>query len=124
MTKQARSSLIRSRAIALRVVSLASVGAPIGHASQLPSVPAPSALSSLPSVKSAHVWRKTVSADTSEALPLGFVPAPVAPFVPAISPEMNAEVAPIAYAESLPEIGAHNLRHAVNCMLLALPWHG
>lgn len=121
---QNRVSFIRSRAIALRVVSFASIASPSVNAqSASPSVSAHSLSSPSLPYKSAHVWRKTVSADTSEALPAGFVPAVVpAPFIPAIDPALDAEVAPIAYAEALPEIGAHNLRHAVNCMLIALPW--
>lgn len=123
-----RVSFIRARAIALRVVSFATAAAPAAVSTAAPA-PAPSALSSpanLPPVKSAHVWRKTGTAqdDASEALPSGFVPPPVSPFVPAISPEMDREVAPLAYAEALPEIGAHNLHHSVNCMLIALPWRG
>ena len=122
---QNRVSFIRSRAIALRLSSLAlsTLGAPSVNASVSPSV-SPHSLSSPSVLPSVHVWRKTAKQDDGEPLPVGYTPAEVAPFTPAISPEMQAEVAPIAYAEALPEIGAHNLRHAVNCMLIALPWRG
>lgn len=122
MTKQTRLAFIRSRALALHVVSLASLGAPSAQ-SVSPASPASLFSPSLPSVRSAHVWRKaTQDADTSEALPLGFAPREIEPFSPLVSRAMLAEVEPIAYAESLPEIGAHNLQHSVNCMLIALPW--
>jgi hypothetical protein len=130
MTKNSRLSFIRSRAIALRVSSfaLSTLGATGAQGGVSPSV-AHSALSSLPSlppIKSVHVWRKTArSDDAGEALPVGYIPAVIpAPFVPAIDKAIDAEVAPIAHEEALPEIGEHNLRHAVNCMLIALPWHG
>ena len=118
-----RVSFIRSRAIALRVVSLASVGAPVAYASQAPSM-TPSALSSLPSpsAKSVHVWRKAVTDDTSEPLPVGFISAPVIPFVPAIDKAVDAEVAPIAHVEALPEIAFHHFAHLANCAPLLLTW--
>lgn len=124
MTKSSRLSFLRARALALRVVSFASIASPSVNASVSPSVSAHSLSSPSLPYKSAHVWRKTAAQDdTSEALPAGFVPAVVpAPFIPAIDKEVDAEIAPIAYAEALPEIGEHNLRHAVNCMLIALPW--
>lgn len=129
MTKQARSSFIRSRAIALRVVSFASIASPSVNAqSASPSVSAHSLSSpSLPShspVKSAHVWRKTGKAqgDASEALPSGFVPSPVPPFVPAVSPEMDAEIRAQAYADALPEIGFAHFSHLANCAPLLLTW--
>lgn len=121
---QNRVSFIRSRAIALRLSSLAlsTLGAPSVNASVSPSV-SPHSLSSPSVLPSVHVWRKTAKQDDAgEALPSGFVPSPVSPFIPAIDKALDAEVAPIAYEEALPEIGAHNLRHAVNCMLIALPW--
>lgn len=128
MTKNSRLSFLRARALALRVVSFASIASPSVNASVSPSVSAhPPASPSLPShspVKSAHVWRKTGKAqdDTSEALPSGFVPSPVSPFVPAVDPAIDAEIAPIAYAEALPEIAFHHFAHLANCAPLLLTW--
>lgn len=125
MTKNSRLSFIRSRALALRFSSLAlsTLGAPSVNASQSPSV-SPHSLSSPSTLPSVHVWRKTAKKDdASEALPANYVPAVVpVPFIPAIDKTLDAEISPIAHEEALPEIGAHNLRHAVNCMLIALPW--
>lgn len=130
MTKNSRLSFLRSRAIALRLSSLAlsTLGAPSVNASVSPSVSAHSlsspSLPSLPPVKSVHVWRKTGKAqdDASEALPSGFVPSPVSPFVPAVSPEMDAEIRAQAYADALPEIGFAHFSHLANCAPLLLTW--
>jgi len=121
---QTRLAFIRSRYLA-RFAALSVISSSNAAPSAAPSPSAPSALSSLPSLplRPAHVWRKTTQdADTGEALPLGFTPREIEPFSPLVSRAMLAEVEPIAYAESLPEIGAHNLQHSVNCMLIALPW--
>lgn len=124
---QNRVSFIRSRALALRVVSFASIGAPSVNAQSVsPSVSAHSLAS--PSVlPSVHVWRKTGKAqdDTSEALPANYVPAVIpAPFIPAIDKEVDAEIAPIAYVEALPEIAFHHFAHLANCAPLCLTWNG
>lgn len=131
MTKTSRLSFIRSRALALRVVSFASIGAPSVNAQSVsPSVSAHSlsspSLPSLPPVKSVHVWRKTAKQDDAgEALPANYVPAVVpAPFIPAIDKEVDAEIAPIAYNEALPEIAFHHFSHLANCAPLCLTWNG
>lgn len=123
-----RVSFIRARAIALRVVSFATAAAPAAVSTAAPA-PAPSALSSpanLPPVKSVHVWRKTArDIDAQgEALPAGYVPAPVPDFIPAINPEHDAEIRAQAYADALPEIGFAHFAHLANCAPLCLTWRG
>ena len=120
---QNRVSFIRSRAIALRLSSLAvSIGAPSVNASVSPSV-SPHSLSSPSVLPSVHVWRKTAKQDDGEPLPVGHIPAVVpAPFIPAIDKEVDAEIAPIAYAEALPEIAFHHFAHLANCAPLLLAW--
>lgn len=127
MTKTSRLSFIRSRAIALRLSSLAlsTLGAPSVNASVSPSV-SPHSLSSPSVLPSVHVWRKTAKQDDAgEALPANYVPAVVpAPFIPAIDKEVDAEIAPIAYNEALPEIAFHHFAHLANCAPLLLTWRG
>jgi hypothetical protein len=117
MTKTSRLSFIRSRAVALRCVSLAS-SASVGFSYTEQASVSPSVLP----LKSAHVWRtnRAEKVESADLLPVGFIPSPVAAFTPAINAELDAEVKPLAYAEALPEIGSHELMHAVNCSLLCL----
>lgn len=124
MTKQTRVSFIRSRALALRCVSFASIGAPMvaqASVSAQESVP-PSPL------RSVHVWRKSATQDDAsggnEPLPMGFMPSPVSPFVPAINPQDDAEITPMAWHEALPEIFHADAMHAMHCAPLRIEWRG
>jgi len=125
MTKQTRVSFIRSRALALRCVSLASIGAPMVAQA---SVSAHESVSPSP-MRSAHVWRKSATQDSAndaqgESLPANFTPSPVLPFVPAVNPQDDKEAKAIAYVEALPEIFRADCEHVYNCQPLRLEWKG